>query len=273
MSRQHNLTKWVAIICLGGLSVVGCSGSNNGPEKETKSSHHHSLLSEIQGRGTLNICSTGDYRPFTFIDGKQHWSGIDVDMAKDLAASLGVEPKFVKTSWEDLAEKLSDDCDVGVGGISITTDRNAELYMSDATTEDGKTPVTRCEDKKKYQTIKDINRSSVNVITPKGGTNEEFADEHFPEAEVTKWGDNNTIFDQIQSGKADVMVTDAPEAKWKAHGESDLCAINPGQPLNFSEQGYAVKLGEDELLHYVNKWLHIRQNDGTYAKLEKAWFG
>jgi cyclohexadienyl dehydratase len=127
--------------------------------------------------------------------------------------------------------------------------------------------------KEKYDSVKKINDESVDVITPVGGTNEEFAEKHFPDANIIKWDDNNTIFDQIVAGDADVMVTDAPETKWVSHTEEQLCAVNPGTPLNFSEQGYAVRLGDEEMLEYVNTWLRIVKNDGTYSTAEKKWYG
>ncbi|MBM6590330.1 transporter substrate-binding domain-containing protein [Brevibacterium sp. RIT 803] len=39
------------------------------------------------------------------------------------------------------------------------------------------------------------------------------------------------------------------------------------------EQGYAVRLGDEEMLQYVNTWLHIVKNDGTNDKAEESWFG
>lgn len=261
------------------LLMSGCTfGGNDKDAADTGttsgSSPEEATLARIDDSGTVRICTTGDYRPFTYRDpDTKKWSGIDVDMAKDFAQRLEAKPKFVQTTWDDFTTTMQKDCDIGMGGLSINTERASQLYMSDATVQDGKTPITLCENKNKYDSVKKINDEAVDVITPVGGTNEDFAVDNFPDANVIKWDDNNTIFDQIVAGDADVMVTDAPETKWIAHTEKELCAINPGKPLSFSEQGYAVRLGDEEMLQYVNTWLHIVKNDGTYDKAEESWFG
>jgi cyclohexadienyl dehydratase len=37
-------------------------------------------LDQIITQGTVRVCSTGDYRPFTYRD-QQGWSGLDIEMA------------------------------------------------------------------------------------------------------------------------------------------------------------------------------------------------
>src|SRR5207244_8090130 len=79
-----------------------------------------SQLDAIQQRGALNVCTTGDYKPFTFRAG-DNYEGIDIELAKSLAKAIGVEAKFVQTKWADLmADFTSGKCDVAMGGISVT---------------------------------------------------------------------------------------------------------------------------------------------------------
>ena len=50
------------------------------------------LLDEVPHSGELRVCTTGDYRPFTYRDPRTGaYSGIDIDMARDLARSLGAK--------------------------------------------------------------------------------------------------------------------------------------------------------------------------------------
>ena len=55
-------------------------------------------LDQIVAQGTVRVCSTGDYRPFTYRD-PQGWSGLDIEMAQDLAKNLGVKLDLVQTTW------------------------------------------------------------------------------------------------------------------------------------------------------------------------------
>jgi ABC-type amino acid transport substrate-binding protein len=49
---------------------------------------------------------TEDYRPFSFAEASGKVEGIDVDMAMNLAQSLGVRLEIVKTSWSTLRSDL-----------------------------------------------------------------------------------------------------------------------------------------------------------------------
>ncbi|WP_257963140.1 transporter substrate-binding domain-containing protein [Micrococcus luteus] len=102
-------------------------------------------------------------------------------MARDLAETMGVEPEFVKTSWKTLMDDYTaGTCDVAVGGISLNPERAEQVYFTVPTQEDGKTPITRCENVEKYDTVAEINQPGVRSIFPEGGTNEKFAREHYP---------------------------------------------------------------------------------------------
>ncbi|GAA2960997.1 transporter substrate-binding domain-containing protein [Glutamicibacter bergerei] len=194
-------------------------------------------------------------------------------MAKNLAQSLGAEPEFIQTTWKDLMPDFKSKCDLAVGGVSISLERSQQAYFSEATLDEGKTPITLCENVEKYDTIKEINKPGVRSITPIGGTNEKFADEHYSDGEIIRFEDNNKIFDEIIAGRADVMTTDASETRWVANEHPELCAVHPDKPFNFSQKAYLLPLGDDEFQEYVDQWLNMSKNDGTLKAAEKPWFG
>jgi cyclohexadienyl dehydratase len=63
-------------------------------------------LDAISGAGILRVGLTEYYRPFSFADASGKVEGIDVDMAMNLAQSLGVRLEIVKTSWSTLIPKV-----------------------------------------------------------------------------------------------------------------------------------------------------------------------
>jgi cyclohexadienyl dehydratase len=233
-----------------------------------------SRLDRVRKTKVLKVCTTGDYRPFTYVDPKsKKRTGIDVDMAQSLATSLGAKIEWVPTSWKDLMPDFLAKCDIAMGGVSISTERAQQAYFSDPVLSEGKTPITLCRNVSKYDTVAEINKAGVRSITPEGGTNEKFARANYPKGKIIVWGDNNTIFDQIIAGKADVMTTDASETVWVAKTHPKLCAVHPKKPFNFSQKGYLLPRGDDDWRGYVNTWLNIARNDGTWNKATKPWFG
>ena len=49
-------------------------------------------------------------------------------------------------------------CDIAVGGISVTHDRQKRAFFCSAYMVNGKAPITRCENVAKYQTVADIDK-------------------------------------------------------------------------------------------------------------------
>ncbi|MFD7369733.1 transporter substrate-binding domain-containing protein [Nocardiopsis alba] len=250
--------------------LAGCASPNAEPSGEAAD---ESRLDRVLDAGVIRVCTTGDYRPFTYLDPEtDEFVGIDVDMARDLADDLGVEVEWVQTSWDDLMEDFLADCDIAVGGISISTDRSRQVYFSAPVMEDGKTPITLCENVDDYRTIEQINRPGVRSIMPSGGTNEIFAEEHYPEGTLIRH-DNNTVFDEIVAGNADVMTTDASETLWVANEYEELCAVHPEEPFDYFEKAFMLPRGDEVMKHYVDQWLNIALHDGTWDEAVEPWFG
>lgn len=274
--KISSIIRTAPLLILGSaLFISGCTApAEQGGNSDHASAETDSRLASVSDSGKLKVCTTGDYRPFTYLDPKSgKWSGIDIDMAKNLAKSLEVEPEFIQTTWKDLMPDFTSKCDIAVGGVSVSLERSKQAYFSEATLDEGKTPITLCENVKKYDTIKEINQPGVRSITPIGGTNEKFADANYPKGEIIRFEDNNKIFDEIIAGRADVMTTDASETRWVSNEHPELCAVHPDKPFNFSQKAYLLPLGDDEFQEYVDQWLNMAKNDGTLKAAEKPWFG
>ena len=125
-----------------------------------------SRLDEIVKRGTLRVGMTGDYKPFTYLDkATQQFSGFDVDMAEALGKALGVKVEFVPTAWPKLMKDFeADQFDIAMGGVSVTLDRQKKGFFSMPIMREGKTPIARCADVGKYQTLPDIDKKGTRVI-------------------------------------------------------------------------------------------------------------
>jgi cyclohexadienyl dehydratase len=233
-----------------------------------------SRLDAILAAGVLKVGSTGDYKPFTFKEpATGEFSGFDIDQAQSLAKALGVKLEMVPTAWPNLMKDFEAGAfDVAMGGVSVTFDRQKKGYFSIPYMHEGKTPIARCADKDKFATIADIDKSGVKIITNPGGTNERFDREHFKAAQIVVFPDNTKIFDELASGKADLMITDSSETLYqqKLHG-SVLCSIHPDKPFDFAEKAYWVQR-DPALKAFVDQWLHQTMENGAYGAIYAKWF-
>ena len=186
-------------------ATVLLSGCATGP---TAPSH----LDAVQKSAALRVCTPGDYKPFSFQKPDGSFEGIDVGLMAGFGSSLGAKPEWVKTTWANLLPDLAaSKCDIAVGGISVTTERQKRAFFSAPYMVNGKTPIVRCADVRKYQTVADIDKPTTRVIFNPGGSNERFARTSFKQAKLTMHGENVTIFDEVLANRADVFVTESAD--------------------------------------------------------------
>lgn len=228
-------------------------------------------LDRIAARGEVRVGLTGDYKPFSWEEPQDHFEGLDVDLAEALAADLDARLVIVRTSWPTLMDDLAaGKFDIAMGGISVTEERAARAFFTDPILTDGKTPIARCEDAKRFQTLAEIDREGVTVIVNPGGTNEKFARAHIARATLVLHTDNATIFEEIAEGRADVMITDAIETRIMAREHPELCAINPDKPFTRAEKAYLMS--QDEVFKTrVDDWLGRLEAIGALQQIIRKW--
>ena len=230
-----------------------------------------SRLDDVIKRGTLRACTPGDYKPFSLAKADGAFEGIDVDIVQAMAKSLGVTATFIKTSWPKLMDDFIEKCDIAVGGISVTLDRQKRAFFTTPYMVNGKAPITKCENAAKFQSVADIDKPGVTVIENPGGSNERFARANFKQAKIVIFNDNTVIFDEILKGNADVMISESVETITQQKQRPGLCAVNPDKPLQYGEMGYLLPRGDGVMKAYVDQWLHLAKASGEYQRVVDAW--
>jgi len=230
-----------------------------------------SRLDSVQKSGALRVCTPGDYKPFSLARPDGAYEGLDVDLVQAMAKSLGVEAKYVKTSWPKLMDDFIEKCDIAVGGISVTLDRQKRAFFSDAYMVNGKAPITKCENVRKFQTVADIDKPDVTVIENPGGSNERYARANFKQAKIVIFNDNTMIFDEILKGNADVMISESVETLVQQKQRPGLYAVNPDKPLQYGEMAYLLPRGDAVFKAWVDQWLHLAKASGEYDRTVAMW--
>lgn len=222
-------------------------------------------LARVRASGMLRIGTTGDYEPFS-LERDGQLAGADVELARALAANLGVEPVFVRTSWPSLlADLAADRYDVALSGVSITPEREQAGAFSIPYQSGGKTIVARCAQRQDFDTLREVDSRSVRVVVNPGGTNERYVREHLHRAQVEVHPDNRTVFEEILDGRADAMITDDVEAELQAHRHPELCRTYPGTLTRASK---AIFMPRDPALKAaVDAWLAGAIDAGVPARL------
>jgi cyclohexadienyl dehydratase len=219
-------------------------------------------LAQIREARVLRVGMTGDYAPFTWQDGAGNWSGIDVDLARDLAAAVAAELVFVPTRWTTLEQDLKAGAfDIAMGGVSRTLERQRIGFQTRPYYADGKTPVVRCADRARFAEFDAIDQPGVRVVVNPGGTNQRFANTRIRRADVRVHADNRTVFEEIAQGRADVMFTDRIEVEQVVQRLPALCAAL-AEDLTYQEKSYLLPQ-DSAWLAFVDTWLELRLAEGV----------
>ncbi len=226
------------------------------------------VLDAIHASGVLRVGTTGDYKPFTFRNPDGSYTGADIDMARRLAAKLGVKVAFVPTEWGKLnSDFAAHKFDIAMGGVTNLPPRLAIGPFAHTVYVDGKRPIAGCADRDHFTSVASINQPEVRVVVNPGASNEDFARANFPQAKLTVHADNATVFDEIVEHHADVMVTDGIEVDHQAFiHKGVLCPTAVPAPFTHLEKAYWVQKDSD-LLRLVNAWLDDEIASGAWQHM------
>jgi cyclohexadienyl dehydratase len=232
-------------------------------------------LARIRAAGVLRVGTTGDYKPYTYLNpASGAYEGLDIDVARAFAASLGVRVAFVPTTWPTMAADLvAGKFDVAMGGVSESPERAAKGLLSHPYLTDGKVALVRREDRTRLATLAALDQPAVRVAVNPGGTNQKFVVANLTHANVLVVEQNLSIPEMVASGKADVMVTDGVEAELAARNDPRLVVADPAHPFTTLHKAYFSHLGDATFEAALDAFVDRSLNDGTYAKLRARWIG
>ena len=279
MMKQHKLWILAAILTFCGivtfgwlaLTTVSCTANEDNAAEVV----NQPTITRILERGTLQVGTTGDYRPLSFCEPEtgEYW-GFGIEMAEKIAEHLGVAIQFVPTSWPTLtADILAEPqmFDLAIGGITITDARCETMLMSDGYLANDKTILCRASEADRYQSLADIDKPEVRVMVNPGGLNEKFANENLTHATIIVHQKNEEIPTLIAEGEADVMITEITEAPYYVQTDTRLAAPLLDAPFNHGEIGVLMRKGQEDLLRMVNEIIRQMKSDGSLRLLHEKY--
>lgn len=253
------------------LIISACGNANNeeSQQENADTTTEQNLLDKVKSEGKLLIGTEGTYAPFTFHDNTGELTGFDVEIAREIAARLDVEPVFMETQWDAMFAGLdSERFDLIANQVGIRPDRQEKYDFSDhyissaavAVVHEDNDAVTSFEDIKGLKSAQSLTSNYKDIAEENG-------------AEIVGVEGFNQAIDLITSKRADVTVNDKLSVL-------DLLKQKPNTPVkiaatasNASQSGFMFRKGNTELVDAVNAALQEIIEDGTYEEISNKWFG
>jgi cyclohexadienyl dehydratase len=223
---------------------------------------------DIRARGLLRIGTSGDYQPFSLCaEPNKDCQGFDVDVARHLAADLGVRLEIVRFRWPELRDDLAaGKFDIAMSGVTIRPERalTGTFTRPYVVTK----AVVIVADKEKFSSVGKINQAGVHLAVNAGGHLEQVAHTQFPQATILSTPRNLSLADQVEKQEADALLTDSLEAPHFLATYPRLYAL---PAFGRDHKAYLVRRADSPLREWLDTWL-VAHEKSVLTPLREHWF-
>ncbi len=211
---------------------------------------------------------TSSGAPFIFSDPKkpEQLIGFEYDIIQSIGKRLGKDLEFTNNAWDGLILGLKGkNYDLAINGIEITVERKKEIAFSDPyyiTFEQ----LTVRKDNSTITTLKDCHGKKVGTL--KSALAEEILNKE-EKIEVITYEDEVAAYSDLENGRIDAVLLDAPIAQYYALPNPNL--KNVGPPIGQMMYGIVIRKEDRALLADINKALSEMFASGEMRQIYNDW--
>lgn len=220
-------------------------------------------LARVQGSKILRVCIWPDYYGITYRDPKTlQLSGIDIDMAQELAKDLGASAKFVDSSFAKLIDDVTQDrCDIAMFAIGITPTRAEKLRFTQPHLASDIYAITT-KSNRRIKDWGDIDQPDTVVAVAKGTLHEPVMKEKLKSAQLLVLDTPFAREQEVEAGRADVFMTDYPYSQRFLARADWARLVSPTSTYHTTPYAYAMKPGDDVWHTRVERFMRDIKRDG-----------
>ncbi len=221
------------------------------------------------GKKVITLGTSADYPPFEFHvlkDGVDTIVGIDVSMAKAIAAEMGVELQIKDIAFDSLLIELGQGTvDFVIAAIEKDADRDLVADFSDPYYTDVPPKIVTLKDKAaSYAALTDFDGKTVGAQT--GTTKADIVTDQMTGASPLLLQSVNELVNGLVNGKCDAIVLDGAVADKYVASNSALAVVDISLGEAAEPYRVAVKEGDpNQLLDKINAAIKKAVDNGDVA--------
>jgi polar amino acid transport system substrate-binding protein len=255
----------IVLVSLLAFAVGGCSTLNLGGSSAP-------VADRILSRGEIRVGMSGNQPPFTMKNRAGELFGMDVDLARGLASTMGVEAKLVIMPFKDLLPALDRGViDIVLSGMTMTSERNLKVAFAGPYFISGKAALTKSLSLAAASDPKDINKPARMAVLA-GSTSELFAQRELPEVELVAVADYDDAIQKVLNDEVDAMIADYPITIMALYQHPDSGLATTISKVSFEPIGVALSSDARLLTNVVQNYFKMLEGTGTLDRLRALWF-
>ena len=195
--------------------------------------------------------------------------GYEVDLAKAIAAKLGLKLKWIYTPWTGLFAPGTKKFDISFQEATITSQRKKTVTFSSPYL-DSNQGVLLSRRAKAPKSIADLKKLKTCAQT--GTTGLDWVNTHLhPTTKPQVFQTTAAAFTAVQIGKCDALILDVPIVLLQKKSKPGAYGNVSGQIVTNEKYGAVFQKGSP-LAAIVDRTLAQLKSNGTVKKLQQKWF-
>ncbi len=226
-----------------------------------------STLGKILDRGIIRVGYNEHAIPFCYRNKWNELVGYDIAYAYQLAKDLDVKLELVPIDYDTLAEDVNNGyCDIVMSAIVMDEQRILNMQFSSSYIEDSNALVVPVKNLDKYRTLEQVEKIPNFRIGAAGAYKAVFAI-HFPNKILVEGN-----VDDLSSDKFDAYLWAELQAYIWCLAHPDYTALTYQGQMGKKYFAYPMRKESEQLVHFVNEWLYLKQEQGFAVKQREYWF-
>ncbi len=253
-------------LLLGLLLLAPAGIAENGSARDS------ATIERILKQGRLRVGMSGSQPPFNVRSRSGEMIGLEVDLARLLAGSMGVELEIVEKPFAELLPALGKrEVDVVMSGVTITPRRNLAATFVGPYFLSGKSILTRSKAFAAATQATDIDRPDIRLAALEGSTSQEFVETFLSQTRLVTTKDYDEALGLVAADEVHALVADFPICLLSVFRDESGELETLNRPLNVEPIGIALPPGDPLFQNLVQNYLGTITGSGELERLHAKW--
>ncbi len=269
MQKNHFFKQLLILSVIFGLAMASTIQAASLQTELSRSS----TIEAVKKRGVLKV-GMDIFQPWAMKDKTGKLIGFEIDVARRLAADMGVEVEFVPTAWSGIIPALlSGKFDVIIGGMGITAKRALQVNFTIPYDYSGMSIVAHKEKAKGFTGLEAFDKEGVEIAVKTGTTAAAAAKKFFPKATLRMFETEPQAYQELRNGKVHALVGSAPLPAYEALNYKETLFLPVTETFTREPIGFALRKGDPDSLAFFNSWITTVDHEGWLKERHNYWFG